>query len=57
MKKIKNLSKASDDFLLGEFMYWIRVGRNENGLQGDEKTYLKNLSEEIKKRKLLNVCK
>ena len=44
---------ASDEELLNDLVYWVRVGRNENGLNGDERTYFKRLSKEIAKRKLL----
>jgi len=54
MKPIKkDISKTSDDDLLNDFMYWFRVGRNENGLHGDERIYFKSLSAEVTKRGLL----
>jgi len=56
MKTIKkDISKLSDDDLLNDFMYWIRVGRNENGLHGDERKHFKSLSAEVTKRRLLSV--
>jgi len=44
---------ASDEELLNEIMYWVRVGRNENGLNGDERIYFKRISAEVAKRGLL----
>lgn len=52
--KIANFEKATDEELLTEVMYWIRVGRNEDGLIGEEKSYFKNLSNEVNKRRLLS---
>jgi hypothetical protein len=45
----------SDDALLQELMYWVRLDRDENGLYGDERTYAKKLSAEADKRRLKNV--
>jgi len=44
---------ASDEELLNDLMYWVRVGRAENGLSGTERVYFKRLSAEIAKRNLL----
>jgi hypothetical protein len=55
MKKIEDFSIASDEELLNELVYWFRVGRTENGLKGDERSYFKELTSEVEKRKLLHV--
>jgi hypothetical protein len=47
------ISEMSDDKLLDALMFWIRVGRNENGLQGNEKIRFKSICDEVKKRNLL----
>ena len=46
-----------DDLLLDELMYWVRVGRAESGLQGEEKLWLRAVSLEVVRRKLLKICK
>ena len=45
--------KMKDDQLLDQLLYWLRVGRNEDGLKGDEKKFFKSLCDEIRRRELL----
>lgn len=44
-----------DEKLLNDLIYWIRVGRNEGGLHGEEHTHLRSLCREVRIRKLLSV--
>jgi hypothetical protein len=47
----------NDDSLLDELIYWVKVGRNEGDLKGEEKEYFKEVCTEVKKRKLLKISR
>jgi hypothetical protein len=49
-----NINSLSNDGLLMELMDWIRIGRNEGKLIGDDKDRFRKVISEINKRKLLN---
>ena len=51
----KLVPAMGDDELAEEFVFWFRVGRNENGLKGQEKQFIRALAAELEKRKLLNL--
>jgi hypothetical protein len=48
------VEEMSNDVLLNEMIIWIRIGRNEEGLKGEEKKYFRAVCDEVKKRGLLN---
>jgi hypothetical protein len=48
------IDNISDDDLLMELMDWIRIGRNEDILIGNDKIRFRSVISEINKRKLLN---
>ena len=45
--------KMTDAQMLDQLMFWLRVGRNEDGLKGGEKKFFKSLCDEIRGRGLL----
>lgn len=47
------VEEMSNDVLLNEMMIWFRIGRNEDGLKGEERAYFKKVCDEILKRNLL----
>jgi hypothetical protein len=51
---MKNTKEMTDDQLLEDLLIWFRIGRNEGGLNLEERTYFQSLVKEIKNRNLLN---
>jgi hypothetical protein len=52
---MNDVTKQSNDALLQEVMDWIRIGRNEGGLSGDERKHFQKVCKEVGKRKLLKI--
>ena len=48
------VKEMSDEKLISELQYWFRVGRNEDGLKGEERKFFRAVCNELAERGVLS---